>query len=97
MRLTDEQRSFFNRATHSKAIRVTLYDLGIFIGALYFADKVAIMWPQYANAALAGLLGMWAWFIVDRWKNWKSLAYLEEQLNKNEDERDLEAWRDNHE
>jgi len=46
MLLSAEKRNEFDRAKNAKAIRVTLYELGIFIGALYLADKSGEIWPH---------------------------------------------------
>ena len=92
MLLSAEQRNEFDRAKNAKAIRVTLYEVGIFIGALYLANKVGEIWPQYGAAVVTGVLGMWIALIISRQKDWKSLSFLEERLNRDEDERDLEAF-----
>ena len=41
MTMSDERRNELDRARHTKATRVTLYELGIMIAALNVADKGA--------------------------------------------------------
>ena len=86
--LTAELRTELDRAKHGKAIRVAIYDLGIFIGALYAAEKVAVFWPQYATLPITFAVGLWISLMFSRWTDWKSLEFLEQELDRDEDERD---------
>ena len=86
--LTAERRTELDRAKHGKAIRVAVYDLGIFIGALYGASKIEVMWPDLIWSAYIFAGGLWVGLITARTQDWKALTYLETRLDGDEDEAD---------
>ena len=47
---------------------------------MYLADKAAIRWPQYADAALAAVIGFWVYLGSEAWRSWRSLVFLEREL-----------------
>ena len=85
--LTAEQRNQFDRIKNTRAIRVAVFDAAIAIGAILLVAHIAKSWPQYAGVALLVAGGLWVGLIIERYRDWKSLTFLEEHLNRDEDER----------
>lgn len=81
MRMTTEFRSEIYQAAQTKAMKVTLYEIGLLIGLMYLADKAAIRWFQYADAALAAVMGFWVYLAFEAWRSWRSLVFLERALD----------------
>jgi hypothetical protein len=63
MRLTAEKRNELNREAHTKAIRVAIHDVGIFIGVLFAADKLVEIGsrsPVALTALIDKLVEIWS-------------------------------------
>jgi hypothetical protein len=82
--MTAEARSELYLAVQTKAIRSAIFDVAIFVGILYLADKAPTVWPEYAAGAFAGVVAAWVWFVIERWKNWRDMEFLEKTLGENE-------------
>jgi hypothetical protein len=91
--LSTQKRTEFGRTKHAKAIRVGVYDHGIFIGGLFLADRVADRvaqhWPQYAIPAFIVIVAAALSFLfTKRYKDLKSIEFIEDQMSRDEDEGD---------
>jgi len=86
--LTTAQRNELHRADNAKAIRVAIYEVGMWGAAVFVAAKVAELWPNYEWFPLAMAVAMVVNLGVTRHRDWKAMEFLEEQLDRDEDEQD---------
>ena len=63
LRLMAEKRHALSQATHTKAIRGAIHDVGIVLGLLFTVDKVVEIWSRSWKIAL-GFLGIAAVFFL---------------------------------
>jgi hypothetical protein len=98
MTMNAQRRNELDRAKHTKATRVTLYELGILIAVLNVADKLAGIWAKYSGLPLefAGIplakavtlaIGLIfaipiGFMVFMRWSDGRLFASLEEELDE---------------
>jgi hypothetical protein len=84
MKLKPQQRNEFDRAKQSKAIRMAHYELGMFIGAMYFFEKVARIWSESKPYALLVAIAGVGWIVlfIRWWTDRRSLGSIEKRLEQ---------------
>jgi hypothetical protein len=84
MAMSAERRNELDRAKHTKATRVALYELGILIAVLNVADKVAGIGTKYTGVPLWAAVGIGliaaTVMLSKRKKDSESFASLEDEL-----------------
>jgi hypothetical protein len=88
--LTAERRNEMDRAKLGRAIRVSIYELGALIGAIYFSTVADMkLEPWSLRAVVMGLaVGLWIYMITSALSEWKSLRFLEKRLDEDLDKRE---------
>ena len=96
MSMTRQQYLDNRQAMHGKAIRVAVYDAAILIGGILLIDKVTALDIWEAESIFSGgdidwrlhfgviftfaFFFMWLGFIIQRYRDWKDLTWLEERV-----------------
>jgi hypothetical protein len=78
--VTYKKRDELDRAINAKAIRVAIYDVGIFIGFLFAASKSHVILPGYEWVIQFAAFAMWAILVVQRFKDRQSVRGFQQRL-----------------
>jgi hypothetical protein len=88
--MTEEKRNEVNRSINSRAIRVSIYDVGILLGLLFAADKSHGIIPGYESFIQYAAIGMWVYLIFRRYEDWRAMKHSEELITEQDIKQILE-------
>ena len=77
--VTHKTRDELDRAINAKAIRVAIYDVGIFIGFLFAVTKSHVILPGYEWVIQFAAFATWALLILQRFKDRQSVRGFEQR------------------